>query len=103
MTTPAFKRNLSVSVAIGAAILSFALIAPFAGVFGTGTPAPALASTCEFSSLIGENVDAIDRTAFGTRPVRILRPEEGATTEVMPERINLILDLSGVIIEVRCG
>ncbi|QQG35939.1 MAG: hypothetical protein HYS17_10625 [Micavibrio aeruginosavorus] len=60
------------------------------------------AATCDFSSWIGQHVNDIGIKDAG-RPFRILKPDSMATQDYVPDRINVMVDNSGVVIAVRCG
>lgn len=64
-------------------------------------PQPACNST-KYSHLVGEPVLAAYETHF-TETVRILGPDDFATMDFQPERINVIYDGNDTITEVRCG
>ena len=66
-------------------------------------PADPEQNGCEFSDLVGQKADAIDKTRFGDRTVRTLSPGQAVTMEYMMGRVNLQVDDAGVIIAVTCG
>lgn len=63
-------------------------------------PAP---TSCDFGHLIGKKDTEIDRTEFGDRVVRSLKPGQMVTMEYLEGRINLQVDDAGVITAVTCG
>lgn len=78
--------------------------APAASSSSSEAPAtPPSASGCEFSHLIGKKDTEIDRTQFGDRVVRSLKPGQMVTMEYLEGRVNLQVDDAGVIIGVTCG
>ena len=66
---------------------------------GLDKPVPA----CDFASLVGKNAKKIDRSVFGDRPVRLLRPGMAVTMEYLEGRINLLVDDKNIITQVTCG
>ncbi len=60
-------------------------------------------SACNLPNLIGKQADSIDKAQFGERAVRILRPNQAATMDYSPTRLNLITDDNGVITSMNCG
>lgn len=65
-------------------------------------PAPA-STACNFDHLIGKKDTEIDRTEFGDRVVRSLKPNQMVTMEYLEGRINLQIDDNGIIKAVTCG
>ncbi len=47
--------------------------------------------------------DDVRQAAVGNSRLRILRPGNMATMDFVQDRINLIVDGDGTIIEIRCG
>jgi hypothetical protein len=69
----------------------------------TSPATPPAATGCEFSHLVGKKDTEIDRTEFGDRVVRSLKPGQMITMEYLEGRINLQVDDDGVIVAVTCG
>jgi hypothetical protein len=55
----------------------------------------------EFRSLVGSNVAAISLPAGLNH--RILGPDDAATMDYSPSRLNILTDRDGVVTEVKCG
>lgn len=69
-----------------------------------GTPAPG-ADTCAASpraGLIGQPATALERV-YILGPVRIIRPGDAVTGDVIPRRINFDLDATDRIMRIFCG
>ena len=64
-------------------------------------PAEDLCNSAQYQSFIGANAAAI--TLPADRPHRILGPNDAATMDYSPGRLNIMTDENGVIIEVKCG
>lgn len=60
------------------------------------------AAVCDFGGWVGQHVKDIDVKASG-RPFRILKPDSMATQDFVPDRINVMVDDSGMVTAVRCG
>lgn len=58
---------------------------------------------CDFSSLVGKKESEIDRSQFGDRVVRSLKPNQMVTMEYLNGRINLQVNDEGIITAVTCG
>ena len=64
-------------------------------------PAADACGAAGYQPLIGSNVAAI--TLPAGLPHRILGPNDVATMDHRPDRLNIMTDENGVIIEVKCG
>ena len=65
---------------------------------------PEPADSCDYSDLIGQTPDAVDKSRFpADATVRVLKPDQMVTMEYMFGRINLRVDDAGVIESVTCG
>ena len=53
-------------------------------------------------NLVGRSIGQIEGMRFN-QPVRILRPNEMITSDYDARRINIGLDMNGIIREVHCG
>ena len=85
------------------AILTVALLTALSlPACADGEPASEQPS-CEFPHLIGKKDTEIDRSQFGDRVVRSLKPGQMVTMEYLEGRINLQVDDAGVITAVTCG
>ena len=58
---------------------------------------------CEFTDLVGQAAAEVDKSRFGDRTVRTLKPGQPVTMEYMMGRINLQVDDAGIIVAVTCG
>jgi len=67
----------------------------------TAAPAEDLCGAAGYQSLLGTNAAAVSLPA--DLPHRILGPNDAATMDYRPDRLNIMTDESGVIIEVKCG
>ena len=56
----------------------------------------------EFSGLIGQPATALERV-YILGPVRIIRPGDAVTGDVIPRRINFDLDATDRIMRIFCG
>jgi hypothetical protein len=77
---------------------------PAAGPVTAPEPASADEDACgasQYQSLIGTNAAAV--TLPADLPHRILGPNDAATMDYSPGRLNIMTDDNGVIIEVKCG
>jgi hypothetical protein len=61
------------------------------------------AATCDFSGWVGQNLEAIDRSVLGNRPLRVLRPNDAATMDYSADRVNILTDDQNIITQVTCG
>nr|WP_231395085.1 MULTISPECIES: I78 family peptidase inhibitor [unclassified Herbaspirillum] len=68
---------------------------------------PGLCDASRADHLIGENLSGyLERQAqaeSGAADVRVLKPDDVATMEFNPRRLNLYIDPGKVIIKVACG
>lgn len=55
----------------------------------------------EYQSLVGTNAAAV--TLPADLPHRILGPNDVATMDYRPDRLNIMTDEAGVVTEVKCG
>lgn len=54
--------------------------------------------------LVGKTVGSFDLNAIkAERAVRVLKPGDAATMDYSEQRLNIITDNAGLILEVRCG
>jgi hypothetical protein len=68
--------------------------------------APAVPNVCnanELQGLVGQNRKAIDKKAFKTKLVRILKPDSPVTLDYSEDRLNIVLDANGTIQRVMCA
>ena len=70
-----------------------------APILAQGDAVPA----CDFPDLVGKSINEIDLAAFGARKVRVLRPNDVATMDFSPERLNINLDANDKVASVTCG
>lgn len=75
-----------------------------------GVPPPAVATACDLdavASLVGQPYDAAlaerARDLSRARIVRPLRDGQAVTMEYIADRLNLVLDSSDRLVELRCG
>lgn len=68
------------------------------GAFSGHSDLPA----CDFASWIGHPVDEQALHATG-REVRIMAPGTAATMDYLPERINVMTNDDGIVLNVTCG
>lgn len=72
-------------------------------------PPPPVAEACDATAAqayVGKPADAVAeqaRTAVGANTVRILGPNQAATMDFRPDRLNLETDATGIILKARCG
>jgi hypothetical protein len=93
-----------------AALLAFGLV-PIAAVSGIAQPATSPAeSACaagEAKSAIGQpySPELADRSrrAAGAREVRKVEPGGAYTTDLDPSRLNIEVDRTGIVRDLRCG
>lgn len=82
---------------------AMALLGACASAPAAETPAPE-PDTCgiaRFAHLIGSPADAIDRAALPAR-TRIIAPNQPVTMDYSAERLNIMTDAAGRIVEMRC-
>ncbi len=60
-------------------------------------------TACDFTDLVGQKADEIDRSRFGDRVVRTLTPGQMVAMEYLAGRVNLQVDDAGIIVAVTCG
>ncbi|MDB5491346.1 MAG: hypothetical protein JWO78_1195 [Micavibrio sp.] len=65
-------------------------------------PGPSTTS-CDYpSEWVGKKIDRDAVKATG-RIVRVLRPNDPATMDFSPDRLNVIIDKNDIVTEVKCG
>lgn len=117
------KRNLTLFSVIALLGLTLGCAAPQAQVPAAGssaansgvatsspsmqTVAPTLPvlkeSECKFpKEWIGKKIDR-DAVKAAAKAVRILHPNDPATMDYSPERLNVIIDSNDIVTEVNCG
>ena len=68
----------------------------------TSAPEALTKDGCDFGEWIGFPADEDAAKATG-RPYRILKPGEAATMDFLPERINIDVNETDIVISVHCG
>lgn len=58
---------------------------------------------CNFAINVGKHIDQVDRSQFGKRPLRVIRPGDAVTMDYSEHRINLNLDARDIVASVTCG
>lgn len=56
----------------------------------------------QYQTLLGQPKEAITGIAF-SGPVRVIEPGSAVTMDFSPERLNIEVDKTGLIIALRCG
>lgn len=73
-----------------------------AGPADAAEPQPVV-NTCAYNDLIGKRAESIDKSRFGDKFVRTLKPGQMVTMEYREDRVNLQVDDAGIIVGVTCG
>ena len=57
---------------------------------------------CDYEQIEGSNVADIDFDVFEGRPVRVVFPNQQITMDMNPKRVNLKVNLKGIVTKVSC-
>lgn len=92
------------------AALTLALSAGLAACTTTESPPspPAEAGACNADaaqSLVGKPASSAEeaRAASGARAMRVVRPGQAVTMDYRPDRLNVELDASDIVVRISCG
>jgi hypothetical protein len=73
-----------------------------AGDTPANQPAGGACAAAELQVLIGQPESALAAMTFSS-PTRIIHPRQPVTMDLNPSRLNILIDDSGIVSEVRCG
>ncbi|WP_420859599.1 I78 family peptidase inhibitor [Marivivens marinus] len=65
-------------------------------------PAEDTCGAAEFSPLVGQQSNALERQLI-MRQVRVIRPGDAVTMDYRPDRLNFEIDSAGQIARIFCG
>ncbi|MEM9430592.1 MAG: I78 family peptidase inhibitor [Pseudomonadota bacterium] len=70
---------------------------------GDGEITDASCGADELSSTVGEQIQDLAAASFTAEVTRFINPGDAVTSDVRPERLNIVLDAEGRVVEVYCG
>ncbi len=66
----------------------------------TGAPGEDTCGAAQYAGLVGSNIAAVTFPADAN--IRVIHPGDPVTQDMRPDRLNVLLDASGVIISLEC-